>query len=479
MRKYTVILWLSALLLAACQDSGPVDTVVSATPVPATVTATVTPQPEAPLDDEVTSTPTETIEATPESIMGVSLADLDGVTVTFWHIWGDDGRGEGLNAIAADFNQTNPWGIRVEAVDKSYYTRIEDEILAAVQNQADLPDAAIGFPNVLSTWSHLDVTVDLGPYLDDPFIGLSEEERADFYAGVLAGGVSPEGEWVGFPFSQSIDALFYNQSWAQELGFEQAPETSAQLREQVCTAAASNGDETGGLVLSPGASDVMAWVFAFDGDVLAEDDNAYDFTTPEVESVAQFWKTLWDEGCAFATSDYPNPEFATRQALMVMSSSAGIPHQIEAFEEAGTSDAWRLLAIPGPDGNRAVNAMGQYIAVVDNGPEQALAAWLFVKHLASPEAQVQWVNASGYYPVRQSAEDLLKSYAAENPEWVTGLHLLEIGHSEPTQASWGAVRWALEDAFEAILTGDLEDIRLILEQLNDTAAEVKEEVERN
>jgi ABC-type glycerol-3-phosphate transport system substrate-binding protein len=478
MKRYAIILMLFVLLLAACQGSGPVDTVVPAIPVPATATVKATPQAEEPPDDGATSTPTETTAETPAAIMGVHLADLEGVTVTFWHIWGDDARGEGLDEIVADFNQLNPWGIRVEAVDKSYYTRIEDEILSAVQNQADLPDAAIGFPNMLSRWYQLGVVVDLDPYVTDPVVGLSEEERADFYAGVLAGGVTPEGERVGFPFSQSIYALFYNQSWAQALGFEQAPETAAQLRQQVCAAAAANpDDETGGLVLFPGASDVMTWIFAFDGDVLAEDGSGYDFTTSEVESVAQFWKTLWDEGCAFTTSGYPNSEFATRQALMVMSSSAGIPYQIEAFEEAETDDDWSLLAVPGPGGNRAVNAMGQYIAVVDKGPQQALATWLFVKHLAGLEAQVQWVNASGYYPVRQGAEDLLKTYAAEHTAWTTGLRLLDVGHSEPSQPSWGAVRRAVEDAFAAILTGDLEDIRLILEQLNDTAADIEAEVE--
>jgi ABC-type glycerol-3-phosphate transport system substrate-binding protein len=115
--------------------------------------------------------------------------------------------------------------------------------------------------------------------------------------------------------------------------------------------------------------------------------------------------------------------------------------------------------------------------VVDNGPEQALATWLFVKHLAGLEAQVQWVKASGYYPVRQGAEDLLKTYAAEHTAWTTGLRLLDVGHSEPSRPSWGAVRRAVEDAFEAILTGNLEDIRLILEQLNDTAAEIEAEIE--
>ncbi len=477
MKKYSVVLMLCSVLLVACRGSGPVDTVVPATPVPATATATVTPQPEALLVDEATGTPTETIEETPASIMGVSLADLDGVTVTFWHIWGDDERGEGLNAIVADFNQTNPWGIRVEAVDKSFYTRIEDEFLAAVQNQADLPDAVVGFPNVLSMWYRMGVTADLGPYVDDPVVGLGEAERADFYAGILAGGMTSDGQRVGFPFSQSIYSLFYNQSWAQELGYEQVPETSAQLRQQVCAAAAAKGDQTGGLVLYPGASYVMTWMYAFGGDALAEDGSGYDFTTPKVESVAQFWKTLWDEGCAFATDDYPNLEFATRRALMVMSSSAGIPYQVEAFEEAGTSDEWRLLAVPGPDGQRAVNALGQYIAMVDNGPEQTLATWLFLRHLTTPEVQARWVSASGYYPVRQSAEDLLKTYAAENPQWATGLRLLEVGHPEPSQASWGAVRRALEDAFDDILTGELGEIPSILEQLNDTAAEIKAEVE--
>jgi len=111
--------------------------------------------------------------------------------------------------------------------------------------------------------------------------------------------------------------------------------------------------------------------------------------------------------------------------------------------------------------------------VVNNTPERSLAAWLFLRYFTTPEVQARWVAAGDYYPVRMSAVDLLKSYAKEHPQWLTGLELLDYGHAEPAMPSWGAVRSAVQDAFDAILTGAPEEIPVHLIQLNDLATEIK------
>ena len=98
-----------------------------------------------------------------------------------------------------------------------------------------------------------------------------------------------------------------------------------------------------------------------------------------------FLNDLQDSGCTFATDSFPNPELATRKALFTTSSTAGLPFQLAAFEEAGNDDEWVFLPFPGPDGNLAVNAFGQLIGVVGTTPEQDLASWLWIRHLTSPE----------------------------------------------------------------------------------------------
>lgn len=451
---------------------------------------------EEPVQEEEVVEPTEVMEepteeeeemeeptAEPE-VMGVKLSDLDGTTVTFWHVWGTGDPSEGMQAIVDDFNATNEYGITVEAVDQGGYSDVEDAMNAAIQS-GDVPDVVVGYMNALAGWYSVDAVVDLQPYVDNEMVGLSSEDVADFYQGAYDAGVIADGSRIGLPLSQSTNVMFYNNSWAEELGFDAPPQTPEEFQAQACAAAEANNtdddpnnDGTGGLVLYASASNVASWTYAYGGDFLNEKGTGYDFTSQEVEDVAYFLKTLWDEGCAFPTESYPNPEFATRKALFTMSSSAGLPYQIAAFDdEAATDDEWSFIAFPGPGDMSAVNAFGQSVSIVNSTPEKKLAGWLFLKHFTSPESQATWINYSAYYPVRKSTSDLIGDYIAENPKWETGLELLDTGQSEPALASWGSVRRAVGDAFDVILGSAAEEIPSILEELDQTAAELVAEIE--
>ena len=426
----------------------------------------------------------EEVEPTAEpEVMGVTLSDLDGTTIKFWHVWGTGQPNEGMVKIVDEFNATNEYGITVEAVDQGDYRDTEDAMNAAIQS-GDVPDVIVGYANALAGWYSIDAVVDLNPYIESDLVGLSDEERADFYQGAFNAGVLAYGARIGLPLSQSTNVLFYNKTWAQDLGFDSAPQTPAELQEQACAAAEANNndddpnnDGTGGLVMYASASNVASWVYAYGGDLLNESGDGYDFTDQTVVDVANYLKTLWDGGCAFPTESYPNPEFASRKALFTMSSSAGLPYQIAAFDDdAATDDQWGLIAFPGPGDQSAVDAFGQMVAVVNSTPEKKVAAWLFLKHFTSPETQATWINYSAYYPVRKSTSDLVEDYAEANPKWETGLQLLEVGRSEPALASWGSVRRAVGDAFDVILQSEADEIPSILEELDQTAEELVAEV---
>ena len=178
------------------------------------------------------------------------------------------------------------------------------------------------------------------------------------------------------------------------------------------------------------------------------------------------------EGCAFATESYPNPEFATRKALITTSSTAGYPYQVAAFEaeDAFSDDVWGFIPIPG-DGTRAVDAYVQNSAIVKSTPDKSLAAWLFLKWFTSPELNARWIGASAYHPTRQSTVNYLDDYISENPHWAVGIDLVSFGVAEPAWSSWGSVRRSVEDTYAAIIQGDPDDIQRLLEELDEVAAE--------
>jgi len=223
---------------------------------------------------------------------------------------------------------------------------------------------------------------------------------------------------------------------------------------------------------------VASFVFGNGGNMLNAAGDGYDFTDQTVVDAATFMKEMWDEGCAFATESYPNPEFATRKALFTMSSTAGLPYQVAAFDaEDAIKDEWTIAPFPGKDGGESVDLFGQYVAIANTNPERMMATWVFIKYLTSPEVQAQWIEGSAYYPVRSDAVALLDTYGSENAIWSYGLSFLEAGKAEPAWASWTTVRRDVGDTFNAILQGTPEDIPGLLEDLNVKAQQAIDETQ--
>jgi len=458
-----------SLVLAACSPAAPAEE-----PAAPAVEEPAAPVEEAPAVEEPA--------AEPEVMM--PEIDPTGQTVTFWHVWGTGGPNEAMLAIVDEFNATNEWGITVEAVDQGKYNDLEDSFNAAVQS-GDLPDLVTGYTNAMANWYAVDSVVDLDPYVNDAYFGLTAEEQAAFYPGSIEGGKAPDGTFFAFPISQSANVLFYNSGWAKELGFDAPPANYAEFKAQACAAMEANAtdddpdnDGTGGLVLYAGASNVASFVFANGGNMLNAAGDGYDFTDQTVVDAAEFMKELWDEGCGFPTESYPNPEFASRKALFTMSSTAGLPYQFSAFEAEGAiQDEWTIATFPGKDGGEAVDLFGQYVAIANTNPERMMATWVFVKYLTSPEGQAKWIEGSAYYPTRSDVMPLIEAYGAENEVWSYGLTFLASGAAEPAWASWTTVRRDVGDSFYAILQGAPEDIPGLLSELNDKAAEAVAEVQ--
>lgn len=467
--------------LAACGGAAQEATEAPATEAPkAEMTeapkeeATEAPQPEA------TEAPAEEVATGPG---GVTAADLQGVKVEFWHVW-SRGVGEELQRMVDEFNATNEWGITVEAINQGGYGEMFDKMNAAI-NSGELPDIVVGYQNQMAAWDLAgDIIADMNEYVNDPVFGLTEEEQADFYPVFWSQDVI-NGKRLGMPVLRSGQYMFYNVTWAKELGFDGPPTTPDEFYEQACAAYQANlnddnpdNDGTGGWVVNSGASAILGWIWAFGGDVVDEN-GMYKFNTPEAEEALRYLKKLFDDGCAWISeSRYPNPEFATRQALFTTSSQAGIPYQLKAFEDSGVTDEWTLIPFPSATGTPVINVYGPSFAMVRSTPEEQLAAWLFIKWFVSPENQAKWIEASGYFPTRKSTEPLLDEYKANNPQWAAAVEWFQSDQTlkkfEPRDASWSAVRSAVGEHASRIFQPDFnaDDIPALLEELQTTAEEL-------
>ncbi len=475
MKKVSLLLSLLmviSLVLAACTPTPTKEPAAPAEPV------------EEPMDEpaEPVEEPAEPAEEPVEE--PVVEQPLAGTVVQFWHVY-SDAPGEGLQALVDEFNASNEYGITVEALNQGNYGDVEDKFNAGIQS-GDLPDVVMAYTNSLADWYSVDSIVDLNPYINDPDYGLTADQMEDLYPHLKAAGSTPDGAWVAYPMTQSANVLVYNFTWGEELGFANPPANTEELKAVVCAAAEDNATKggdfagTGGIVYYPSATNWLHFLYAFGGDELNDDGTAYDFNTQEAIDTSMFILDLKNEGCAWQTESYPNPEQALRKAIITMSSTAGAPYYAAAFEDAeNTTDVWGWLAAAGPDGTLAVNAFQQMLGVVPSTADQEMASWLFVEWLTSPEIQARWVRISGYYGTQYSTEALLTDYATENPVWASGVQLAAIGPSEPqTFPAWSSVRRAINDAAAQLWNAaDQAEVEAILAELTVTANDLVEEVQ--
>jgi multiple sugar transport system substrate-binding protein/sn-glycerol 3-phosphate transport system substrate-binding protein len=407
-----------------------------------------------------------------------------GTTVTFWHVYGEGLPNEAMVALVDEFNKTNEWGITVEALDQGQYRDIEDKMNAAIQS-GDLPDIVMAYTNALADWYSVDAIVDLNPMIGDAEYGLTAEEIAAIYPSAFDAGLMPDGARIAFPQTQSANVMVYNNTWAQELGFDAQPTTAAEFKEQICAAAAANAElggdfaGTGGLVYYPSSTNWLHFLFAFGGSPLNEAGDAYDFSSEAAVAASLYLNDLRDSGCTFQTESYPNPEQAQRKALVTMSSTAGLPYYEAAFADAENDDDWGFMAGFGPEGQMAVDAFQQMFGVVNTTPEKAMASWLFISWLTNAENQATWIESSGYLPTQSTSLELLADYAAENPVWATGAEIAAYGPAEPqTFPAWSSVRRAIGDAAAQLFQAETEeDVVQILADLTTTANDLVAELE--
>ena len=430
---------------------------------------------------------TPTVEPTATAVLLPTLSvdenALQGTQIDFWHIHGFllpaiDGS-DTLEALVDEFNRTNTWEISVKSASFNDY----EEIFTTIQSSiyGDLPDLVLGYNyQAASLYRSGELLVDLSPYLNDTRYGLSPEEIADFIP-VFWRQDQERSARLGLPFYRSAQVLLYNQSWAQELGFNAAPATPDEFQDQACAAAEAAGMQeglparSGGWAIDTSAPTLAAWIYAFGGALDRQGESGYTFGEAAPVEAFRFLRELYDDGCAWITSSpYPNPEFSSRQALFISGSVASLPQQQAALEAAGSADRWTVIPFPSEEGEPVIVAYGPSLMVLSGEPEQQLAAWLFARWLASPEIQAGWVRSQGTLPTRASVLEELGDFREDHPQWSAAVDLLPYARVEPGRPSWSLVHFVLSDAgrylFSPLIT--IRQVPEILQTLEQTASEL-------
>ncbi len=437
---------------------------------------------------QMTETPRPASTSAAAGQLDVPREALKGITIQVWHPW----FGVEANLFEAqvkEFNQNNEWGIVVHATGQANYTQLLQSVTAALPT-ADRPQLVIAFPEHALGWEADGFVTDLTDYVDDPRYGFTRDEVKDFPL-VFWTQDAIGGRRLGVPAERSALFLLYDASWARQLGFDAAPRTADEFRQQACRAHQSmlgdsdkTNDGQGGWLVDTRPMTFLSWMMAFGGGVL--EGNSYRFLTPRNLAALTFVKKLYEDGCAWIAAPDADPwmgspvpaplaqagqsspaDFASHRALFATAGLEDLSDYSRAMASAENSDQWTLLSFPG-DVQTGLVIYGSSYIVLKSTPEQQLAAWLFVRWMLSPEKQKKWVEVTGLFPLRTSSLNLLGDYRDSHPQWAAAVDLLPQAQIQPQLASWRKVRVMLGDGFDSMFkantpSGRVAEILAIME----------------
>ena len=381
----------------------------------------------------------------------LEAVDPQGQSIAFWYSYKGD-REDAFLEMVANFNQTNPHGIQVKGEYIGNYNTLYNKMLVGIQG-GYLPQLTLAYRYQAEAYYRSQGIVDLNPYINSPKWGLSQAEKADLSPAFMAQD-NVDGAQLAILPNRSMEILFYNASWLEELGHDSPPRNWAEFA-QMCRQASKqpyskslDQSRSQGFLLNIDASRLAAMVFSRGGDLLAADGETYTIDTPQARDALNLLRELQAEGTValLQDTDADKEAFGAGQLLFAIHSSSRLPFFVHSVK-AGAGFAWDVAALPYEGDNPVQNVYGGSIALCRSTPEQQLASWLFIKWFIEPFQQERWAKGSNYFPVSQNtARSLL-------PYFRTAYDLLAFGKNEPTKIGYENVRVLIEEAMREVMQG--------------------------
>ena len=392
----------------------------------------------------------------------VDLEEVDpsGQKVVFWHQYRGV-REKAINTMIEEFNGSNPHGIEVKGDYVGNYSKIYAKMLIGLQG-GYLPQLVLAYNYQAEAYYKAGGVVDLTPYMESLKWGLSARDRADYNEDFLQQD-NIQGAQVALLPHRSMEILFYNQSWLQELGHDEPPESWDAFVEMCRQATkqpfsgSADASYSKGFLLNIDASRLAAMVFSRGGDFANADGSAYTFKTPEAQASLELLQDLRGEGAMDLLAADNKAAFGAGQVLFAIHSSSRLPFFISSVE-SGANFVWNVAVLPYTGDHPVQNVYGGSLSVCKTTPAQQVASWLFIKWFTQPLQQERWVRGSNYFPVRESTGGALMS------SYRTAYSLLKYGKPEPSKIGYEPVRGMIERAMtEAVEGGDIGQVLTQLE----------------
>ena len=233
---------------------------------------------------------------------------------------------------------------------------------------------------------------------------------------------SPDGKYYQIPWKSNPVMIFYNKDLMKKAGIDPENPPLATYDEFLATSQkiVSSGAAEAALWPAPTSEFFQSWfdfypLYAAEtgGKQLVED-AAATFDSPEGEAVAEFWKTMYEEGYS-PREKYNGDSFADAKAAM---SIVG-PWAIAVY---GESVNWGVAPVPTSGGTSPEETYSfsdaKNVAIYSACDAQA-TAWEVLKFATSEEQDGSLLEKTGQMPLREDVEAAFPEYFEANPDYQT------------------------------------------------------------
>jgi len=357
-----------------------------------------------------------------------------------------------ITEMTDEFNQSNEWGI---VVDVEFHSDeivfIEDMNQAITEGEPPELIAAPGFFLRSIEENGFDLQ-NLQNFIDSRDWGFSEDEVKSFLP-IFWNADNHADKRIGIPAYQSGQFIFLNKTWAKELGFADQLSNPDDFKDLTCEAGSSylndsdlTNNGTGGWAYTYNPNSFFSWLKAFEGGDGSNIENPTVFGSPENIESGTFLYDLFLDNCAWiGRQQQPYYYFANRQALAYSGRMEDILNQERVNELNKATDQWSVIPYPSKLERPILLVDGDAYAITTRDAEKALAAWIFVRWLLTPENQVRIIEVTGTFPISELAIELLKDYKNAHPVWADALNYLPLAQKVPEDPKWGMTKEVLAD----------------------------------
>lgn len=364
-----------------------------------------------------------------------------------------------MQNLVAEFNKSHP-DIHVTPAYTGSYDDTNLKTRAAIQ-AGHPPAAVIMSANFVREYVINKQTLSMDKLIEAD--KLTPESYMSRFWPALRVNAMENGHVYGVPFQNSTPLLYINDAAFKEVGLD-PKHPPANWTEWLAAAKkltkVEGGKTTRYGLMFPGTYDYLGWITS--GLIMSNGGEYYNplwggevyYNTPSAIGAVQFIDNLVNRDHVMPpgvtdASAVSNAFFSGRAGMVVLSTGA------LSYVRENMKQPYSVAFMPGHLNNAAPIGGASLIIPAGNSPERQQAAWTLINWLTSPAIAGRWSRFTGYFAPRIAAYDLpeMKSFLAAHPDAKVALDQLE--YARPWFATYNtvAVRKALEDQVQAVLSG--------------------------